>query len=36
MAIQPSKGMSPAVRNPLVTAVLVILLAILAYPVGRE
>lgn len=36
MAIQPSKGMSPAVRNPLVAAVLVILLAILAYPVGRE
>ncbi len=31
-----SKGMSPAVRNPLIAAIAVVLLAILAYPVGRE
>ncbi len=32
----PAKGMSPVVRNPLMTAVAVVLLAILAYPVGGQ
>ncbi|GAA5337267.1 cation acetate symporter [Thermus antranikianii] len=32
----PAKGMSPVVRNPLIAGIVVVLVAILAYPIGGQ